>query len=230
MVAIYDWISNTKNSRLMPTLWTFGDSLTQGFTFTSQNLWAKSYVNWKNYIPLCYGDLIAKKLNLELKNFGLGGLDNYTIYERFTEQYDKFKDGDIIIIGWTDTGRFRLSNDSDRWYHFIPNFGFDNDSFKFINNETINQILVNRTSKLYVDELNGWINFINKITNNFKIIHWTNYNNGMVNATYVDNINKIVNETNGEIKDYHFSEKGQIEISEILVDVINNGFHKKKII
>ena len=214
----------------MPTLWTFGDSLTQGFTFTSQNLWAKSYVNWKNYIPLCYGDLIAKKLNLELKNFGLGGLDNYTIYERFTEQYDKFKDGDIIIIGWTDTGRFRLSNDSDRWYHFIPNFGFDNDSFKFINNETINQILVNRTSKLYVDELNGWINFINKITNNFKIIHWTNYNNGMVNATYVDNINKIVNETNGEIKDYHFSEKGQIEISEILVDVINNGFHKKKII
>jgi hypothetical protein len=208
----------------MNTLWTFGDSLTDGFR--SEDTWAKTYVDWKGYIPLTYGEIISKELNYELINLGKGGSDNYTIFESFIKNIDNIKDGDIVVIGWSDIGRFRLSTKLNTWTSFVPNFDNNLTNMENISNQTIMEVFVNRLSDVYINEVNLWINFFKKTINNFKIINWSTFNQGKINGIYVNEIEKITNETKGVIKDAHFSENGQKQLSEILLSKINGNYNK----
>ena len=63
----------------MATLWTFGDSMTAGYTEGSG--WADKYIEWKGYKPKIYPEIISDKLGMELKNLAKGGYDNYSIFE-----------------------------------------------------------------------------------------------------------------------------------------------------
>jgi lysophospholipase L1-like esterase len=204
----------------MSTVWTFGDSLTDGFR--SNDIWAKTYVDWKGYIPLTYGEIISKELNYELVNLGKGGSDNYTIFESFIKNIDNIKDDDIVIIGWSEVGRFRLSTKLNTWTSFVPNFDNNLTNMENISKQTIMEVFVNRLSDTYINEVNIWINFITKTINNFKIINWSTFNQGKINGIFVKEIEQITNETNGIIKDAHFSEKGQKQLSEILLSKINS--------
>jgi hypothetical protein len=208
----------------MSTLWTFGDSLTEGFKST--DLWATTYVKWKGYVPMTYGQIISKELDLELINLGKGGSDNYTIFESFIKNIDNIKDGDIVIIGWSEVGRFRLANKSNTWTSFVPNFDNNLTNMENISNQTLNEICVNRLSDIYINEVNIWIRFIKNIIKHFKIINWSTFNRGKINGIYVNEIEKITNETKGIIKDAHFSENGQKQLSEILLSKINDNYNK----
>jgi hypothetical protein len=208
----------------MNTLWTFGDSLTDGFR--SNDTWAKTYVDWKGYIPLTYGEIISKELNYELINLGKGGSDNNLIFESFIKNIDNIKDGDIVIIGWSDIGRFRLATKLNTWISFVPNFNNNLTNMENISNQTIMEVFVNRLSDVYTDEVNIWINFIKKTIKNFKIINWSTFNQGKINGIYVNEIERIIDETNGLIKDAHFSERGQKQLSEILLNKINGNYNK----
>lgn len=208
----------------MNTLWTFGDSLTDGFR--SNDTWAKTYVDWKGYIPLTYGEIISKKLNYNLINLGKGGSDNNTIFESFIKNIDNIKDGDIVIIGWSDIGRFRLATKLNTWISFVPNFNNNLTNMENISNQTIMEVFVNRLSDVYTDEVNIWINFIKKTVKNFKVINWSTFNQGKINGIYVNEIERIIDETNGLIKDAHFSERGQKQLSEILLNKINGNYNK----
>jgi hypothetical protein len=210
----------------MSTVWTFGDSLTDGFR--SNDTWAKTYVKWKGYIPLTYGEIISKELKYDLKNLGKGGSDNYTILESFLKNIKNIKNNDIVILGWSDICRFRMSTDLETWASFIPNFINDDTHIRDISSITIHEISVNRTSKVYIDEINIWINFFEHTIKNFKIINWSTFNEGKINGLFVKNIEQISNETNGQIQDAHFSEVGQKQLSDILLNEIN-GNHKKLI-
>jgi hypothetical protein len=199
----------------MSTLWTFGDSLTDGFR--SNDIWAKKYVDWKGYIPLTYGELISKEINYDLINLGKGGSDNYTIFESFMKNIDKIKNGDIVIIGWSEVGRFRLSTKSNTWTSFVPNFDNNLTNMKNVSNQTIMEVCVNRLSDVYIDEVNIWINFIKKVIKDFKIINWSTFNQGKINGIFISEIEQITKDTKGEINDAHFSEIGQKQLSEILL-------------
>jgi len=199
----------------MSTLWTFGDSLTDGFR--SNDIWAKKYVDWKGYIPLTYGEIISKELDLELINLGKGGSDNYTIFESFIKNIDNIKNGDIVIIGWSEVGRFRLSTKSNTWTSFVPNFDNNLTNMKNVSNQTIMEVCVNRLSDVYIDEVNIWINFIKKVIKDFKIINWSTFNQGKINGIFISEIEQITKDTKGEINDAHFSEIGQKQLSEILL-------------
>ena len=203
----------------MNTVWTFGDSLTDGFR--SNNTWAKKYVEWKGYIPLTYGEIISKKLNYKLINLGKGGSDNNTIFESFIKKINNIKDGDIVIIGWSDIVRFRLATKNNEWSSFVPNFDNNLTDMENISNQTIMEISINRLSDVYIDEVNIWINFIKKTIKNFKVIHWSSFNQGKINGIFIFELEQITSETNGVIKDFHFSEKGQKQLSEILLKEIN---------
>ena len=203
----------------MNTVWTFGDSLTDGFR--SNNTWAKKYVEWKGYIPLTYGEIISKKLNYKLINLGKGGSDNNTIFESFIKKINNIKDGDIVIIGWSDIVRFRLATKNNEWSSFVPNFDNNLTNMENISNQTITEVSVNRLSDVYIDEVNIWINFIKKTIKNFKVINWSTFNQGKINGIFLFDLEQITNETNGVIKDFHFSEKGQEQLSEILLTEIN---------
>ena len=59
----------------MKTLWTFGGSFTE--RYTDKYNWSRDYIKWKGYTPKVYGDIIAEKLDLDLKNsFSSFNIDN----------------------------------------------------------------------------------------------------------------------------------------------------------
>lgn len=199
----------------MGTVWTFGDSLTEGFK--SGDLWARTYVEWKGYIPMTYGEIVADRFDYQIINLGKGGSDNYSIFEMFCKNINKFEKGDIVIIGWSDVGRFRLSNNNGRWTSIVPNFSNNINNIDNVNQNTVDQILVNRTSKIYVDEVNSWINVIKKSLNGIKFISWSTFNNGKIDGIFIKNIELIMQETNGTINDAHFSELGQKTVAETII-------------
>ena len=139
----------------------------------------------------------------------------------FIKNIDNIKDGDIVIIGWSDIGRFRLATKNNSWNSFVPNHENNYTDMENISNQTIMELCVNRLSDVYIDEINIWINFIKKTIKNFKIINWSTFNQGKIDGIFVKEIEQITNETNGVIKDAHFSEKGQKQLSEILLIKIN---------
>ncbi len=210
----------------MGTVWTFGDSLTEGFK--SGDLWARTYVKWKGYVPLTYGEIIASRYEYQIINLGKGGSDNYTIFETFCKNINKFEENDIVIIGWSDVGRFRLCNDNGRWTSIIPNFLNDITNISNISQNTIDQILVNRTSDVYIDEINNWINVIKKSLGEIRLINWSTFNNGKINGILIKDVDLILNETKNEIKDAHFSELGQMTVAENIISQISKNKNNTK--
>jgi len=198
----------------MATVWTFGDSNTDGFR--SSDLWARKYVEWKGYQPKVYGEIIAEKLDFELVNLGKGGSDNYTIFETFCESIDKIKKNDIIIFGWSSQIRFRLVADGGVWKSILPMYEKKTNEIKNISQDTIDEMLVNRNHYLYSIEVNNWIKLINFTLKNNTVIHWTAFKSS-INSIFIGGIERISIETNDEIIDGHFSEKGQLELSDKLL-------------
>ena len=213
----------------MGTVWTFGDSLTEGFK--SGDLWARTYVEWKGYVPMTYGEIVADRFDYQIINLGKGGSDNYSIFEMFCKNINKFEKNDIVIIGWSDVGRFRLSNNNGRWTSIVPNFSNNINNIDNINQNTIDEILVNRTSEIYIEEINSWIKLIKKSLQGIKFISWSTFNNGKINGLYInEKIELIFTETKGEIKDAHFSELGQKMVAEHMIMAINKEDIGKKLI
>lgn len=202
------------------TLWTFGSSNTIPFNKLAYG--GEEYIKWKGYIPKIWPEIIAEKLDLELKNLAIGGCDNYTIFELICETINKIKEGDLIIIAWTSELRFRMVSeiDDNKWEYIIPNFDNTDTNFKkTISKNTLNEILYNRKSKKYIDEVGNWTRLIDKAFHMNKVVHWSNF----IKHTYIHRINyceKINAETNGEIDDLHFSEKGNIQLVDVLMNII----------
>lgn len=203
----------------MPTLWTFGDSLTEGYS--EYDDWSRLYIEWKKYKPKVYGEILSEKLNLKLQNLGKGGLDNYTIFQIFCDVSNKIKEDDLVIFGWSSPLRFRLATANNKWNTYIPNFEKNYVNITTINHLTIKEILVNRESYLYCEEVNSWIKLINNYLKNTKIVHWTHFDQRL-RALCIKKIETIAQETNNKIYDNHFSENGHFELSEKLFNLIKS--------
>lgn len=205
----------------MKTLWTFGDSFTERF---SENYpWSNEYIKWKGYIPKVYGNFIAEKLNTKLINKAVGGSDNNTIFDSVCESIGQMKDNDIIIIGWSSISRFRLAQSNNKWKIFLPNY--TNSTIKDfptpVSQNTIDEIMLNRDSLLYLNELNLKIKLLNKTFKNNIIIHWSPFVN-QINGVFIPTLNRIVTETNAELTDTHYSELGHLELADILLAKIES--------
>jgi hypothetical protein len=206
----------------MKTLWTFGDSFTE--RYTDKYNWSQDYIKWKGYTPKVYGDIISDKLNIDLKNMAKVGSDNYTILERVCENVDKIKDDDLIIIGWSAPTRFRLVNQNEtKWISIRESNKNEIDLFgKMISESTLQEILINRTALLYTNEVNNWIKLLNQTFKYNKIIQWSPFIKNF-NGIYLNEFNRIKNETNDELKDHHPSEMGHIELANRFVSIINKN-------
>ena len=200
----------------MNNLWTFGDSLTASFDEAYQ--WSKKYIDWKGYKPNVYGDNISEILGFNLNNLGVGSSDNYSILQSFCNVSNKIKEGDLLIFGWSSPIRFRMVNNKKKWCSILPsvdvNF-FNN--LENVTSNTLKEILLNRDNKLYVEEVNSWIKMINNMIKNVDVIHWNAFDNRLT-SIYVNNLETIRDETDNEINDVHFSENGQKQLSEILLN------------
>jgi hypothetical protein len=200
-------------------LYIFGDSFSAGFSFESN--WTNPYVNWKGYTPKGFGEIISQKLNLELINLAENASDNYSILQKFCDNVKNIKKNDLVIIGWSSPLRFRLvSND---WITILPN----NDKFSTkeidktkISESTLIEILLNRDDIRYCNEVNSWIKLLNNLDKN--IIHWTPFDQRL-DCMFLNKFETIVTETNGELNDWHFSENGHLQLSDLFI----NKFKKK---
>jgi hypothetical protein len=194
-------------------LYIFGDSFSAGFSFESN--WTNNYINWKGYTPKGFGEIISQNLNLEVINLAENASDNYSILQKFCDNVKNIKKNDLVIIGWSSPLRFRLvSND---WITILPNY--DKFSTKEIDKtkiseSTLIEILLNRDDIRYCNEVNSWIKLLNNLDKN--IIHWTPFDQRL-DCMFLSKFETIVTETNGELNDWHFSENGHLQLSDLFI-------------
>jgi hypothetical protein len=207
----------------MATLWTFGDSFTESF-LPPENCnvihWRHHYIEWKGYVPKVYGEFLSERLDMKLMNYGMGSWDNYSIFESFCMVVNKIKKDDLIIFGWSDPVRFRLTDFRGNWHYFTANHNSTEIPAQYMDVDSIQKILANRGNKRYSDEVNTWINLINHTLKNNCVIHWTPFVNN-IQAAFLSGFERVSEETNGEVNDGHFSENGQEELSKVLESKIN---------
>ena len=195
-------------------LYVFGDSFSAGFSFESN--WTNPYVNWKGYTPKGFGEIISQKLNLELINLSENASDNYSILQKFCDNEKNIKKNDLVIIGWSSPLRFRLV--SKDWITILPNY--DKFSTKEIDKtkiseSTLIEILLNRDDIRYCNEVNSWIKLLNNLDKN--IIHWTPFDQRL-DCMFLNKFETIVTETNGKLNDWHFSENGHKQLSDLFIN------------
>lgn len=195
--------------------------------------------------PMTWGQVLAKKLNLELVNYGKGGNGNDQIFQDVCKHSSEFGPDDVVIIGWSYMARFR-------WAHFLGNhwekMGPHYLTCENINEKTHNDIIHNRTHQLYVEQIYDFEKIIESLSKSvgFKLYFWSAdyqiiYPNESINKKYKylgnkyikegetifdevfrRNGQRILEETNGLIRDLHFGESGHLILGEIFYSHISN--------
>lgn len=158
----------------MGRLFLFGDSFTQGHDTENQFIWYKKWYSYLgNKFPPNWFEILSYKLDYELHNLGKAGDSNYEIFESFCKNSHNIEKGDIVIIQWTYNTRFRWATDSG-WFK-CSSVILDNDSnFNNITKKATEEILVNRTHKLYCNEVLNYENLIEQysLSKGFNLYFW----------------------------------------------------------
>jgi hypothetical protein len=202
----------------MKRLYIFGDSFSDKYIISNNT----NYVNWKGYIPKTFHQIVSDTLQLNSNVIAKGGVDNYTIFSNICKHINSL-DNSIIVIGWTDIHRFRLYDTTFQTFKPVsPTFGFRRKKglpyINGISDTTIEEIFINRDNGNWKDEVNDWCMLINKALPNSTIIHWT----------WSDDIKResIIEETNNEIEDSHYSERGHMDLANWVLNQIKVGTNK----
>ena len=220
----------------MNTLFTFGCSYTA--SFESDNI--GNYLKYKEYrggtFPKSWPILLSEKIGMNIKNYGIGGTGNQSIFEQFCIHCDEINENDVVIIEWSFIHRYRMALQNS-WYHLTlgrPTIE------KF--NEINDTIIENRTNDLYVDEIFNFIKLINQFSKSkkFKVFYWfaddemkKRLSKDMIDiekyiswemsirghTSFCGGIT-IKEETNNVVNDTHFGELGHQIQSDIIYDYI----------
>lgn len=210
----------------MPTiknkLWCFGDSYTQRYNPNVD--WCKNYIDFKGYHPKVYCDFLGDELKIDSENLGVGGYDNYSIFETLCKNIHRIKEDDIIIIGWSSVIRFRLASKDGSWVKFVPGAvtDFHISHHTDVSRTTIEEIFINRDNHVYFNEVNSWIHFINCTMKNNKIVHWTPFDDNVnLNAHKLLKLETIKMETE-TVEDNHYSENAHKKLSSMFIEILKN--------
>lgn len=229
----------------MNKLWVFGDSQTEGYdaslyySKTPLPNWRKKYIDWKGYIPSVFNTILADKLKIETINCGIGGADNYTIFHTIIKNLEKINKDDIVIIGWSSIGRFRLANRNNEVLEPIQTWMLrlkDDELSKLgidISQQTVSEIFANRTNSIYVSEINDYIKVLKLLLKEKKIINWSpfydNFKMGM-HITPIALLDTIIDETKYEVLDGHFCEPSHFALADYFYDLIIRYNNKKTLL
>ena len=201
---------------LTTNLWTFGCSFTKGDGTLEQDLYNNQFKIREDDLP--WTSLLAKQLNLNLKNIGEGGVSNDTILDSIILNWDSINEGDYVVIGKTWSHRFDFPkyNDSLKLKSIVYRGGekdvkkwFDEatqDIYTPTQIECIKTFSVEfATQQAYSKRHDTRFNFIKKALlehKKVKVCHiWD------VESKWND-FELIVDATSREINDYHWSFKG----------------------
>lgn len=221
----------------MPKLYVFGCSYSAAYEH--KNIGGPSIKEYYDFrggnFPITWSELLANDLNLELVNTAKWGADNYEIFEKFCKKSAEFEENDIVLIGWTDVNRFRLYNQKYKSLRSVNIWTTSLNDYENISQQTINEIIVNRSNELWIDEIRSWMLIINELSKKTKFIvyHWSFFNDMMefniLNVLLESGAEFITEETNGLINNAHMGEKGHIRQFEYFKNLITNRTLKKLI-
>jgi hypothetical protein len=228
----------------MSKLWVFGDSFTEGFNesnYYSKNPlpdWRKKYIEWKGYVPQVFNEILADKLKIETINCGIGGADNYTIFHTIIKNLEKISKDDIVIIGWSSVLRIRVARNNNTfapitaWMLRLTDDGLRDRGID-VSQKTISELFVNRTSSVYIDEINDLIKVLKLLLKEQKVINWSpfydNFKWGM-NILPIPLLDTIIDETKYKILDGHFCEPSHFALAEYFYDLIIRYNDKKTLL
>ena len=217
----------------MKKLWVFGCSISDLYdSDSSAKHWlSQEYINWKGYVPKTHTQIIAETLEYELINKAVSANSNLQIFQDFCDNIENISNDDFVIIQWSDSNRTRFVNDENEWVQFIFQtkwIQYKLKKFTHIHYNTINETLTNRLHTKYFDEILSWEKLIKFSFDSSKLLIWRPFEYVMETKSIFKSIECIKDETNNEIYDAHFSEKGQVQTANILLDIILNN--KKNII
>lgn len=217
-------------------IWAFGDSYTE--PFHKQKGETEKYFEYKGYIPNNYVEIVAQQLDLEYENFGKGGRSNRTILSQFINVLDQIQPKDILIFGWSSPSRFRISDNNGDFFDIVSNKTHINDEVgNFFSAKTIEETIIMRDQPIFLTEILEYMKWVKKTFSNCTIVNWTwyhfnipsfttgvehiiNYQNSMIHHGF---LHDIYEDTNGLVKDYHYSELGHKLLSEKIINYIKNN-------
>jgi len=214
-------------------LWIFGDSFSESYKIYGH--WKLEYLDWKGYIPKIFSEILAVDLNLTEINLASSGSDNYTILQKVCDNVNRINPEDVIIIGWSETTRFRLATSSGQWKYMRPMELKFPDYEKYIlglddiSKNTLIEIFCNRGDELYKNEVRSWVQLLNHTFTKNTIIHWSPFKDVLI-YNNLTNYTRIEKETNGEIRNFHYSETGHIELAEEMKKLLINIKVPKRLI
>lgn len=200
----------------MNNLWTFGCSFTRGDGTLEQDLYTNKFKLDENDLSWPY--LLAKQFNLTLNNKGESGVSNETILDSIILNWDSINEGDYVIIGKTWSHRFDFPkyNDSLELKSIVYRGGekdvkkwFDEatqDIYTPTQIECIKTLSVEfATQPAYSKRHDTRFSFIKKALLEYKKVK-------VCHIWDVEDIwndfELIVDVTNKEVNDYHWSFKG----------------------
>jgi hypothetical protein len=203
------------------TIWCFGDSFTQFLTpVPLLTDWRSRYCDWKGYTPKVFSEILLERYNYDTYNLAQGGIDNYSILDLIIDNLSKIGKNDIIIVGWTSVLRFRMANKLGKFSSVLQNDDNTRKDLAYflgVSVDTINDIVINRgESSVYVHEINNYIKLIKFIFKDNIQIHWSPFyqHDRGLDVVSLPKLETIIQETNGEIKDGHYSEKSHNDLAE----------------
>jgi hypothetical protein len=216
----------------MNTLWTFGDSMTAG-DGCIENKPIRSggllyYTEYKKEGDDIWPNLLAKELDYEIKNCGISGASNDKIIDKIIDEYDNFKENDVVIMQKTFTQRFDIADIKSNTFQtqHAESLAIMNEVKQNKNSlevETIiNYAAFFADNVLVRNRYNKRFNFLKKmIENKINICFmWDIIDFGIKQETIKDH-------TNGKINDLHWGFNGHKNFANLLKRIL---FDSKTII
>lgn len=215
----------------MNNLWTFGCSFTYGDGTLPHDLYQQKYTINEDDLP--WNKLYAKELGMNLMNRGLPGVSNDTILDKIIENWDSIEENDIVIIGrtWSHRFDFPRANNSLEMKSIVYRKG-EADVKKWFDDATVGYYTEEQieTIKLFSVEFATQPAYSVRHDIRFNFIKQRLLNDKKIKLCQIwdveslwNRFNRIIDATNGEIVDHHWSYKGHRDFLTFLKNSIINS-------
>jgi hypothetical protein len=205
----------------MKKLIVFGDSYTAGDPCDINSEYVIKHKKTEN--DIIWPELIARKLNLKLYNFGKGGSSNDTIFDSIIKNWETIDVGDIVIIGKSYYHRFDVPHPTLDRFETLNTWLIEKPMKTAFTQEEINHIvhtlilidspLNNKRQDMRFDFLKNMLIKQKKVEN---CIIWGIEDNCDFCLRNV--CEHIIQETNGDIIDHHWSYNGHKTAAEWMLN------------
>ncbi len=228
-------------------LWIFGDSFSEKFSDFDEKVYNSidyrvRYHTWKGYSPKCYGEILSDKLRCRLEVLASAGNSNDEIFHSFIEVMDQIQPGDIVIVNWTYTNRFRIADDNNNFAKVMVQAGCKSPN-SFVSEKSLEEIGVNRnSSSIYYKEVSNYTKIIKKVCGEDTLsIFWyfsdlsgerqtdKNIMSFFEHVISLHEYETITIETLGVMVDSHYSEDGHKDLANDLFKIIKKWTQTKRI-